>query len=116
MIQKLKFVFVFAVLLSIQGAMAQTITGTVSDESGVPLPGVNIVEKGTSNGVSSDFDGNYSIVVSDGNAILVFSSLGMETVEMSINGRSTINVTMKEDAQQLGEVVVTALGISREKK
>lgn len=116
MIQKLKFVFVFAVLLSVQGVLAQTITGTVSDESGVPLPGVNIVEKGTNNGVSSDFDGNYSIAVSDGSAILVFSSLGMETVEMSINGRSTINLTMREDAQQLGEVVVTALGISREKK
>ncbi|WP_108424591.1 SusC/RagA family TonB-linked outer membrane protein [Flagellimonas amoyensis] len=116
MIQKLKFVFVFAFLLSVQGALAQTITGTVSDESGVPLPGVNIVEKGTGNGVSSDFDGNYSIAVSDGNAILVFSSLGMETVEVSINGRSTINLSMKEDAQQLGEVVVTALGIRKDTK
>lgn len=116
MIQKLKFVFVFAVLLSVQGALAQTITGTVSDEAGVPLPGVNIVEKGTSNGVSSDFDGNYSITVSDGNVTLVFSSLGMETVEMAVNGRSTINLTMREDAEQLGEVVVTALGIRKETK
>ena len=116
MIQKLKYVFVFAALLSMQGIMAQTITGTVSDEAGVPLPGVNIVEKGTSNGVSSDFDGNYSITVADGSATLVFSSLGMRTIEVSINGRSTINLTMQEDAEQLGEVVVTALGISREKK
>ncbi|WP_318344527.1 SusC/RagA family TonB-linked outer membrane protein [Flagellimonas baculiformis] len=116
MIQKLKFVFVFAVLLSVQGAMAQTITGTVSDESGVPLPGVNIVEKGTSNGVSSDFDGNYSITVSDGNATLVFSSLGMRTAEIGVAGRTTVNLTMEEDAEQLGEVVVTALGIKKETK
>ncbi len=116
MIQKLKYVLVFAVLFSIQGALAQTITGTVSDDAGVPLPGVNIVEKGTSNGVSSDFDGNYSITVSGGNATLVFSSLGMRTVEVPVNGRATINLTMQEDAEQLGEVVVTALGISREKK
>lgn len=116
MIQKLKYVLVFAVFFSIQGVMAQTVTGTVSDDAGVPLPGVNIVEKGTNNGVSSDFDGNYSITVSGGNAVLVFSSLGMRTIEVSINGRSAINLTMQEDAEQLGEVVVTALGISREKK
>ncbi|MDC6361666.1 MULTISPECIES: SusC/RagA family TonB-linked outer membrane protein [Flavobacteriaceae] len=116
MIQKLKYVLVFAVLFSIQGALAQTITGTVSDEAGVPLPGVNIVEKGTSNGVSSDFDGNYSITVSGGNATLVFSSLGMRTVEVPANGRTSINLTMQEDAEQLGEVVVTALGIRKETK
>lgn len=116
MIQKLKYVLVFAVLFSIQGALAQTITGTVSDEAGVPLPGVNIVEKGTSNGVSSDFDGNYSITVSGGNATLVFSSLGMRTVEVPANGRASINLTMQEDAEQLGEVVVTALGIRKEAK
>ncbi len=116
MIQKLKYVFVFAVLFSIQGALAQTITGTVSDEAGTPLPGVNIVEKGTSNGVSTDFDGNYSIVVSDGNATLVFSSLGMRTAEIGIADRTTINLTMEEDAEQLGEVVVTALGIRKETK
>ena len=116
MIQKLKYVFVFAILFSVQAAMAQTITGTVSDGTGTPLPGVNIVEKGTNNGVTSDFDGNYSITVSDSNAILVFSYLGFKPFEASISGRSTISVSLEEDTQLLDEVVVTALGISREKK
>ncbi|MEC7265481.1 MAG: SusC/RagA family TonB-linked outer membrane protein, partial [Bacteroidota bacterium] len=116
MIQKLTYVMVFAVLFSIQAAMAQTITGTVSDATGTPLPGVNIVEKGTSNGVTSDFDGNYSITVSSSDAILVYSYLGYKPFESSISGRSTINVSLEEDTQLLDEVVVTALGISREKK
>jgi TonB-linked SusC/RagA family outer membrane protein len=116
MIQKLKYVFVFVALVSIHGAMAQTITGTVSDEAGVPLPGVNIVEKGTSNGVTSDFDGNYGITVSDSNATLVFSYLGYQTIEIQVSGRTTIDLTLQEDTELLDEVVVTALGISREKK
>ena len=116
MIQKLKFVFVFAAMLSLQGVMAQTITGTVSDQGGVPLPGVNVVEKGTTNGTSTDFDGKYTITVSGNDAVLEFSSLGMRTLEAAINGRTTIDIRMEEDAQELGEVVVTALGISREKK
>ncbi|MCB0373882.1 MAG: TonB-dependent receptor plug domain-containing protein, partial [Muricauda sp.] len=116
MIQKLKYVVVFAVLFSMQGLLAQTITGTVSDEMGTPLPAVNIVEKGTNNGVTSDFDGNYSITVSDSGATLVFSYLGFKSYETPISGRSTINVTLEEDTQLLDEVVVTALGISREKK
>src|SRR5690606_11596309 len=81
-----------------------------------PLPGANVVEKGTTNGTSTDFDGNYSITVSGSGARLEFSSLGMKTLETAINGRSTINIQLEEDAQQLSEVVVTALGISREKK
>lgn len=116
MIQKLKIVFVFAALMSTAGIMAQTITGKVSDGAGLPLPGVNVIEKGTVNGTSTDFDGNYSITVSGSDAILEFSSLGMSTVEVPIGGRTNIDITMMEDAQQLSEVVVTALGISREKK
>src|SRR5690606_19089225 len=114
--QKLKFVFVFAAMLSLEGLMAQTITGTVSDQGGVPLPGVNVIEKGTTNGTSTDFDGNYTITVSSMDAVLEFSSLGMRALEAAINGRTTLDITMEEDAQELGEVVVTALGISREKK
>src|SRR5690606_11386018 len=116
MIQKLKIVFVFAALMSTAGIMAQTITGKVSDGAGLPLPGVNVIVKGTVNGTSTDFDGNYSITVSGSDAILEFSSLGMSTVEVPIGGRTNIDITMMEDAQQLSEVVVTALGISREKK
>ncbi|MCL6265448.1 SusC/RagA family TonB-linked outer membrane protein [Flagellimonas myxillae] len=93
----------------------QTVTGNVTDDAGTPLPGVNVLEKGTSNGTSTDFDGNYSISVSNG-AVLVFSSLGFTAQEVAVGGQSTINVTLGEDAQQLGEVVVTALGIKREEK
>lgn len=98
--------------------MAQNtmVTGTISDTSGVPLPGVNVVEKGTNNGVSTDFDGNYSIEVSSNSATLVFSSLGFATSEVAIAGQSNVNASLSEDASQLDEVVVTALGISRKKK
>ena len=70
--------------------------------------------KGTSTGVSTDFDGNYSIKLPDGNGILTFSYIGFKTREMAVNGKSTINVSLVEDAEALDEVVVTALGIKRE--
>ena len=114
--QKFKYVLLFVALLFIQGAIAQTISGTVTDNSGVPLPSVNVIEKGTTNGTSSDFDGNFELNVSSSTATLVFSSLGFATKEVAIAGQSRINVSLDEDAEQLGEVVVTALGIKKEAK
>ena len=70
----------------------QGVSGTVSDASGNPIPGVNVVEKGTTNGTASDFDGNYSISVSS-NATLVFSYVGYGMVEQAVNG-ATMNVTL----------------------
>lgn len=104
-------------LLFFQGVIAQnsTVSGTVSDDTGLPLPGVNVVEKGTSNGTSTDFDGNYTINVGN-NAILVFSSLGYETKEIAVNGQRTIDTFLAEDASELDEVVVTALGIKKKTK
>jgi len=104
-------------LLFFQGLLAQnsTVSGTVLDDAGMPLPGANVVEKGTSNGTSTDFDGNYSINVGN-NAVLVFSSLGYQTKEVAVNGQSTINTSLVEDASQLEEVVVTALGITKEQR
>ena len=104
-------------LLFFQGVTAQssTVTGTVSDDSGVPLPGANVVEKGTSNGTSADFDGNYTISVGS-NATLIFSSLGYTTREVAVNGQSSVSVSLAEDASQLDEVVVTALGIKKSTK
>ena len=91
-----------------------TITGRVLDISG-PLPGVSILVKGTTIGTETDFDGNYSISIpKDANA-LTYSYLGYKTVEQSINA-SIINIRMTEDAHLLEEVVVTALGINREKQ
>ncbi|NJB72810.1 TonB-linked SusC/RagA family outer membrane protein [Saonia flava] len=85
------------------------VSGVVNDSNGTPLPGVNIVEKGTSNGVVSDFDGNYNISAPS-NATLVFSYLGFQTSEIAVNGRSTLNVSLTEDTQQLDEVVVIGYG------
>lgn len=93
----------------------QEISGTVLDEQGIPLVGANIVEKGTTNGSQTDFDGNYSITVSD-NATLVFSYLGYQSKEIAVDGQSTINVTLVEDASKLSEVIVTALGIQKTRK
>ncbi len=104
---------IFMVVFGIQTACAQnTITGKVSDNSG-PLPGVNVVVQGTTNGTVTDFDGNYSIRVSDNAATLIFSYIGYTTQRISINGRSTIDVTMAEDAQALSEVVVVGYGTQR---
>ncbi|TDR22877.1 SusC/RagA family TonB-linked outer membrane protein [Flavobacterium cheniae] len=101
-----------ALLLSQQFfAQAKSVSGTILDEGGVPLPGVTILEKGTKNGTQSDFDGNYQIKVNDG-AVLVFSFIGMLPQEVVVSS-SKINITMKEDVTELESVVVTALGIKR---
>lgn len=96
-----------------QYVMAQQINGVVTDEQGVTLPGVNIVEKGTTNGVVTDFDGNYSISVRDNNAILVYRYLGFETLERKVNGQATINVVMREGTENLDEVVVIGYGTQK---
>ena len=97
--------------------IAQTVSGTVTaSEDGMPLPGVSVVLKGTTTGVSTDFDGNYSINVTSQDGILVFSYLGFETSEVNLNGQTSINIAMNPGTQALDEVVVTALGIKREQK
>lgn len=93
-----------------------SVTGVITDKTGVPMVGANVLEKGTTNGALTDFDGKFSINVSNPNAVLIISYIGFSTVEMSLNGKSSITLTLQEDAQSLDEVVVTALGISREKK
>ena len=92
------------------------VTGTIVDGSNQPLPSASIVEKGTSNGTQSDFDGNYSITVSDNNAILVFSFLSHITQEIAVNGQNIINVTLLEDATSLEEVVVIGYGTLAKKR
>lgn len=90
------------------------ITGTVLDESGRPLPGANVLELGTSNGVSADFDGMFVIDVSSANAILEVSYMGYQTLKIEVVGRSNIDIQMELDAAQLDEIVV--LGYSTQKK
>ncbi len=96
-------------------AQENTISGTVSDVDGVPLPGVNILVKGTTTGTQSDFDGNYSIQAGDGQT-LIFSYLGQRTVERVIDGSNTIDVQMQEDASQLDEVIVVGYGSQSKRK
>ena len=104
-------------LLGISWATAQEkmVSGTVTDQDGQPLPGVNIVVESTTNGTQTDFDGNYSISGQVGQT-LVFSYLGQQTVTRQIGAGNNINVQMAEDLQALEEVIVTALGIKREKQ
>ncbi|CAH8291856.1 TonB-linked SusC/RagA family outer membrane protein [Mariniflexile fucanivorans] len=115
---KTKFSGILTLLLAfvVQLTFAQekTISGTVSDPSGLPLPGATVLVKGTKSGTSTDFDGKYSIKANQG-ATLVFSFVGYTTKEARIGSSSSINVQLSEDAEALEEVVVTALGIKREK-
>lgn len=96
--------------------VAVPISGTVTDENGSPFPGVNVVVKGTSTGTTTNADGQFQLDVSDAASTLVFSFVGYATQEISIAGRTTIDVVMEPDVQSLDEVVVTALGIKRETK
>ena len=94
------------------------VTGVVTGNDGLPLPGVGVVVKGTTHGVSTDFDGKYEIQV-EANQLLEFSSLGYSTQTKKVDkqkGTLKLDVVLKEEAQQLTEVVVTALGIKREEK
>ncbi|HLZ16068.1 MAG TPA: carboxypeptidase-like regulatory domain-containing protein, partial [Cyclobacteriaceae bacterium] len=100
-------------------ALAQTriVTGIVKDPSGAPVPGVNVLIKGTSNGSSTDGDGKYSISVAEGgNPVLVFSFIGYASQETELGTRSVVDVVLTEDVTQLNEVVVTALGVEKDSK
>ena len=94
---------------------AQTVSGTVTEQN-TPLPGVNVLVKGTQNGTSTDFDGNYLLDDVPQDAILQFVFLGMKTVEISVDGRTTIDVVMEFDSQTLEEVVITGYGQSESKR
>ena len=103
-----------AMMLVAFTALAQkTVTGVVSDDSGIPLPGASVVEKGTNNGVSTDFDGNYSIEVAEG-AVLEFSFIGYETLEQNVGSSDSMNISLAAD-NELEEVVLTALGLEKKK-
>ncbi|MGJ8736538.1 SusC/RagA family TonB-linked outer membrane protein [Zobellia laminariae] len=104
-----------ALIVQISFAQDKSITGAVSDQDGLPLPGVNIVVQGTTNGTQTDFDGNYAISAGEGQK-LVFSYIGYKNETRAVGASNTINLQMSEDAQALEEVVVTALGVERDAK
>ncbi len=95
---------------------AKTVTGTVTDGNGLPLPGVNVIERGTSNGTQTDFDGNYSIDVSSSDAVLIFSFVGMNPFEQVVGTKNDIDVVMEQNAATLDEVVVVGYGTQRKEE
>ena len=91
-------------------AQQTTVTGQITSTEGVPLPGATVLQKGTTNGAVADFDGNYSIELVQGNQTLTFSYVGFSSKDISVQGRSVIDVILEEDAQYLDEVVIIGYG------
>jgi TonB-linked SusC/RagA family outer membrane protein len=115
--RKLSFLLVFLLLTAMQVLAQRTITGKVtSAEDGIGIPGVTVLIKGTSTGVLTDLDGKYSIVVTKDAKALQFSFVGMKMQEIALTASDVMDVVMQSEAQNLEGVVVTALGITREKK
>ncbi len=114
---KFKWIFTLLLALSMQFSFAQekTVTGTVSDETG-PLPGANVVVKGTKRGVQTDVDGKYAIKAKAGE-VLLFSFIGLNDATATVGGSNVVNMVLKSaGGEVLGEVVVTGQGIKKEKK
>jgi TonB-linked SusC/RagA family outer membrane protein len=97
-------------------AQERAVTGTVTAKDGSAMPGVNVVLKGTSSGTTTDASGMFSINVPSDQSVLVFSFIGSATQEVTVGSKSSFSVVLEDDATQLGEVVVTALGVTREAK
>jgi TonB-linked SusC/RagA family outer membrane protein len=96
--------------VSIQVSMQETVTGTVVDDTNMPLPGVSILEKGTTNGTVTDADGKFRLNVNSSESVLVFSFIGMQSIEVKVGEQRVINLTMQSDTQGLDEVVVVGYG------
>ncbi|HEY0899877.1 MAG TPA: carboxypeptidase-like regulatory domain-containing protein, partial [Sphingobacteriaceae bacterium] len=108
------FVLLFLFIVSDTIAQDRVVTGTVTaQEDGLPIPGVSVKVKGSTTGTSTGPDGKFSISVTGANPILTFSFIGYTTQEVPVPQSNMINVSLRTDAQQLGEVVVTAFGIAR---
>lgn len=111
------FVAILFFLGLTSAAMAQTrVSGVVTDETSTPVPGVNIVEKGTSNGTTTDSEGRYTINVSGSNAILSFSFIGYVTQDVQVGTQSTVDVSLSPDVKALEEVVVTGYSIDKRRE
>ncbi|MDR2773591.1 MAG: TonB-dependent receptor [Tannerella sp.] len=108
--------FTFSVIICSLSALAQgniSVSGTVTEESGEPLPGVNIIVKGTTNGVATDIDGKYTVSVPGRTSVLEFSYLGFAMQSVTVGNLTVINITMREDAQMIEEVVVVGYGTQK---
>tara|TARA_R110000764_G_scaffold9642_1_gene30683 strand:+ start:8218 stop:11433 length:3216 start_codon:yes stop_codon:yes gene_type:complete len=115
MMLKFKFLIITLVMVCAQNVLGQTktITGLVSDEAGLPLPGVTVVVQGTVNGTTTDFDGNYSIGKVGPEDRLVYTYIGMVSQTLNVGQQTTINVTLLESYESLEEVVVVGYGVQK---
>ncbi|MCD7976273.1 MAG: carboxypeptidase-like regulatory domain-containing protein [Tannerellaceae bacterium] len=107
--------YTFILLLFVAGnVVAQTkqVSGTVTDSQGEPLIGVSVLQKETTNGTVTDFDGNFQLSVPQG-AILSFSYIGYDTKEVAVGNQSHITVKLEEDTQKLDEVIVVGYGVQK---
>ena len=101
-----------AFIVQITFAQEKTISGTVTDDAGLPLPGVNVIVKNTSTGTQTDFDGYYSLKANKG-SVLSFSYVGFQSKDVAVADQSTINVQLDVASSELDEVVVVAYGVER---
>jgi TonB-dependent starch-binding outer membrane protein SusC len=106
---------VYTGVIPVAADQQKTITGRVIDTNGNPLPGVNVIEKGTTNGVLTNSDGGYSIAVSSGQAVLSFSFVGFTTQDIAVGNQTALNVTLSEVVTGLDEVVVIGYGTAKKK-
>ena len=104
------FIVAFLFLATIAWAQQKVVTGTVKDESGGTMPGVNVIIKGTASGTSTDTDGKFSTSVSGSDAILVFTFVGYSTQEVAVGAQSVIDISLAPDAVALQEIVVVGYG------
>ncbi len=110
---RFKLILLFILACSFSYAQQLKVSGVVtSADDGLPLPGVNVIEKGTTNGINTDFDGNYSLSVQKG-AVLEFSSIGFKTVSITVGNQSTVNVGLVTDVESLNEIVVVGYGTQK---
>ncbi len=117
--RKVTFMLAFLLFAGLNFAWAQTRTihGLVTgSEDGSPIPGVTVQVKGTTVGTTTDLDGKYSLEVKSGAHTLVFSFVGMKTKEVTLGSQNQVDVVLQPDVLQIDQVVVTAIGITREKK
>lgn len=114
--EKTKLVLIVALLAFVIGHSQSIFTGKVLDENKEPLPGASVVIKGIANGVATDFDGNFKIELPSGNNILIITFIGYTSVEFDTTNKTSANIVLNLEAQSLNEVVITALGIKRDKK
>lgn len=113
--KKRSLFFIFCLLVSFTTFAQKRVTGTVNDEQRYPIPGVTVMEKGTSNGVISDMDGSFVIEATSDEPTLVFSFVGMTTTEVEVGVRNTIDVIMHSSISDLDEVIVVGYGVQKKK-